>query len=496
MGKNKTESYSAILGRAFVRIASLTIFLLLLISPPLALNDTGWFADLRNRFIHSSLDSWFTVGLVASLGLVINGLFRSLRLQGTLTSNDMLNEIKDSQRIKGMKLKQAITEGNGLVSNPYRIVKTYDFVEVKDSGAECIVIGKHVIRQTSGYFAPMRLIGKPIFAKRVFLGTKVLDISKSEDISSNNWPTEVTVSLIFKLKNKMKDIQEILIKEDPLREITDQAQDLIRNYLREHDQISLRKDTGQLGENILLKLQEKLIHYEILRVNVLKIDGQMGPLAIDQAKQVTDAKSALIELEGVNALLEARFSIQIEWLKAALRNWIAEKDYKRQLGLRREELNTATLSELITFTKEIVVRFGDPDLASQAFQNILKFVDKTANQDVQKDKVMSSMPARISENKAAEMHQSRIGYKAFEIEQNTANVAIPSHAKFHFDGYSLLVDCSEDHPATPPRMRIVLKEGDSFELSQLDSWTPGSYLCEAVNYATFLVPIYLSGKQK
>lgn len=491
-GEGNQKTYSEVLRQVFVRMTSLVVFVMVLIAPPLTFAEHGPFAEIRNRFADTSLDIWLVLGLAALVGLALNGLFYSLRVQSEAT----IHEANEAHRIMKLQISAAVKEGNGVASKPFRVTKVYGYIEVQKSGSECVVVGRRIIRKTSRHFEPLIWLGKPIFAQRVSLESRPLPIPKAMDISDNFWPTEITISIILAVKDINKCILAVLRKQDPLEEIRLQAQDSVSTYIRTNPQLTLRSDDGQIKAHMKRELQERLIHYDIQEVNVIGIAGELGRIAVDQEIQVVAAKSILVERVGVNRVREAQFSELIARQEAALRDWIMAQEFNRHLGLRREELESQKRDKLLDIVKESVARFGDPDMALETIRSVLEFEGKLSAKDGKKAVEGKLNVARIvDERNAAESFQLTIGYERSEIVPSPNKPDIPLQGKFDFGKYLLIADCSSDYPHSPPKIRLVTEAGEKdIYMPPITWWQPDNFLYEAISDINFLVPVYLTGK--
>jgi len=182
--------------KVVARVLFLGLVFWAVIAPKLSSPDPGRFLSGIKQI---SVATWITLFL---LFLAILWLYYNLK-QATFSA--------ESQNTPDFiqSIEEAVKEnngGNGLASAPFnptlKWFNLFGWINVKEPEKEAVVIdGIKTIKKTQLYFAPMRLLGKPLNARRVLLSPSPLVDIKANGLTSDELDLTLVITVKYSVIN-------------------------------------------------------------------------------------------------------------------------------------------------------------------------------------------------------------------------------------------------------------------------------------------------------
>lgn len=454
--------------RFLLRIAFLVILFLAIsqsnLSDP---NPAPFFSFIKSKtpffwisiFLIVIVIFWFTQNLTKSERMTIPG------------SPDFTLEIEDAVRED--------RGGNGLASAPFsptlRFLNLFGWINVKSPKKECVVIdGVKVIKETEWFFAPMRLLGKPINAHRVLLNPDPLTVSEDGKTLDH-----YDLTLHLTLSYSVIDPIYVSSVSDPLKELTDFVKGRIVEIIGKKEVIPLIQNesdnTQELTELISQSLPVKG-HYQ---VSVIKTDptGDNKILEIKRKIKEETMSQEMYEKEGKNKVEVAKYELQIKQMNADFEEVIKQKDFERVKQLQEMEANYEVLRGVIQAVAQISAVHGN---ASAAIKEIRSLITQTKE---------PSTPLLINSNKKSliereidsiKLSKDNFGFIDYEVKPNLQKADHPGDARFIFEDMIIEMKCPLNYPLEGPA--IVLKADSTIKQLNIQ-WFPNSNLLYALSAA-------------
>jgi hypothetical protein len=298
---NSQITYGRLLARA---VFILTVFGLVSLPQIRSENPAPAFAQMRDLVSLIPIPLWFVIILIflAVLWAIMNIRYSSIR---------SAFEQSPTERISISEVVKPEKGGNGLTSISYsptlRLFNTLGWLEVKDPDKECIVIdGKHVIKKTRLYFAPMLLFGKPVNARRILLSPPPLVDVKATALTND----QLELTLVVSVKYFVEDPVYVAKLSEPISELNNLMAGVIVEQIHGKTLVDIVKDEGSLRINLKNKLNESSSIKSYFKIEeVLKAIPTGDERIIEIIRQTKQAiqRQALVEQEGINKELLADF---------------------------------------------------------------------------------------------------------------------------------------------------------------------------------------------
>jgi len=477
-------------GKSLARVSFVIILLVLLSAPQLLSKHPGpIFNIIKTVLVAIPFLGWILIifFFLAVLWAATN--VRKLAGSHTTTSNtiDPLSISDAARPDKG---------GNGLSSASYvpslNFLRTLGWLSIKDSDKECIVIdGRHVIRRTRLFFAPMLLVGKPINARRVLLSPPPLEDIKATALTSD----QLNLTLVVTVKYSVIDPIYVASLAAPLAELTNLITGVIVERIHAHTLEDIVKDDGTLRQMLKRTLSESVSIKNHFRIDeVLKALPTGDERIIEIIRQTREAiqKQALIDQEGQNRERVATVDLAIKKKEAELEEEFTQRQHRRDMEILHLQQEYEAMRELMRTIAQVAASGVNPGPAIREIRAILSETKPEAVASLPPE-VPESLSLFHQEHANLQAVQDKLGYKSFYLQPLAGNADQPGSAVVKFHEYTIQVDCPAEYPAVAPQVVLQPSQGDSAEIAV--PWFAGSNLIDAVTAAVMQVRIQKSSKR-
>jgi hypothetical protein len=476
-------SASLTFGRAVARTAFIFLLLYILSAPQLSSESPGpVFAALQALLRSTPTTTRLLVVGVVLLSLWITTALMRLRAENASTAQE-IEDVSAASLTIGDAVSPA-RGGNGLASTPFVPVLSWlglaGWLEVKEIDKECLVIdGKHVVRHTQLYIAPMRLLGKPISVRRVLLPPAPLSDVSATALTSDR----LNLTLVVSVKYIVADPVYIASLQAPLSELTNLVTGVVAEYIRSDTLENLVRDDGSLRLRLKRRLEESpSIRGKYYIAEVLKALPTGDERIIEIIRQTREAvqKRTLIEQEGQNKVLAADYDLVVEKAKVGLQEEIRQREYAREIEIRQMQQQFESQREMMRMVAAIAASGANPVTAIQEIRSLI--LGPTLGH------APSSQPHNVfaedllgSERGDFERFRERLGIKRFDIQGHINSPGKPGEAYVEFDGFTVLINCPSDYPRHAPTVHVRFDRGGVSPVAI--PWHQGSNLLDAATAA-------------
>ena len=375
--------------------------------------------------------------------------------------------------------------GNGLASAPFspllKWLNLFGWIEVKDYEKECVVIdGTLIIQKTQFFFAPMRLLGKPMNARRVLLHPSPLVDIKGDALTSDRYD----LSLIVSVKYSVIDPCYVASLSEPLSELIDTIKGKIVEEIHGNELLEIIKDEGELCQELNRQLKQTQVvknHYDI---EVIKAEptGNAKIIEIIRQKREELARKELYEQEGENKRIIARHDLEIDRLRAELDDEFTNREFRRQKEILKLSSEYEILREMTRAIAQIAASGLNPSSAIKEIRSL--FTDERIVE-------VQSLPEPTSRN-LIEIEQEnlenmceKVGIISFDVQPDSEAFNRPGEATIHFEEFSIEIVCPPEYPTNSPYVYVRNNEDVLEEI--IIPWYSGSNLCDATTSALLKV---------
>ena len=332
-------------GKSLARVSFIIILLALLSAPQLLSRHPGpIFIIVKTLLVSIPILVWLSLFLFFLAVLWAATNVRKLAGSHSNTAN-AIDPLSISEAVRPEK------GGNGLASASYvpalNFLRTLGWLSIKDQDKECIVIdGKHVIRRTSLFFAPMLLVGKPINARRILLSPPPLEDIKATALTSD----QLNLTLVVTVKYSVINPVYVASLAAPLAELTNLITGVIVERIHAHTLEDIVKDDGTLRQMLKRTISESVSIINRFRIDeVLKALPTGDERIIEIIRQTREAiqRKALHEQEGQNREIIAGTELIIKRMQAELEEEFTQKQHQREMEILRLQQQYASMQELM-----------------------------------------------------------------------------------------------------------------------------------------------------
>jgi len=468
---------------SFGRLLSRIIFVVLiigLVSAPqlLSRNPGPLFAPVKALLQALSLTMWIVI-----IGVALAVLWAATNLN-KIKRGESAGQRPAAETLPISEAVKPQNNGTGLASISYsptlNFLNILGWLPVRDPDKECIVIdGKHVIRQTGLFFAPMLLLGKPINARRVLLSPPPFENITATGLTSD----QLNLTLVVSVKLSVNDPVYVASLSAPLMELQNLITGVIVEQVHSHTLEDIVKDDGKLR----LMLRDRLAastsiqnHFTVHEVLKALPTGDERILEIIRKTREALQKQALIEQEGQNRERVADFDLAIKKKEAQLKEDFDQKQHAREMEMLHMQQEYEAIRELMRTIAQIAASGVNPGPAIKEIRSVLSQT---------REETMLSLPKPDPEpigliqveQKNLELLREKIGFESYEIESLPSKPESPGCVIIHFREFELFIDCPIDYPATAPIVSLKTSPGKTLKI--LIPWFSGSNLTDAITTA-------------
>lgn len=482
---------------SFSRTVNRSIFVILLLyvlaAPQLRSPSPGPGFDVAAEWLASvSFLEWvlFAVGVLflIAVATTISRLRYQIRAVAGQVESVPAATLPISEAVKSSQ------GGNGLASAPFKPYLAFldlaGWMQIQDPGKECLVIdARTTIRKTSPYAAPLRLIGKPISARRVLLSPAAL-----EDVSATSLTADqLDLTLKVTVKYTVADPAYVASLEAPLSELTNLLTGVIAELVRTRTLEDIVKDDGALRREIKQRMEESTtIHTRYQVIEVLKALPTGDERLIEIINQTREAvqRRALVDQEGRNQEIIAEYEVAIERSREELRDEFEQREHERGLGTARLVGELGVQREFMRTIAAFAASAIDPSDAIREIQSMI-FKERPQEAAALPDSA-NVVDARMElERRSLERIQGALRIKQFDVTHVQGSPDKPGSAVISLDGFEVLIDCPIGYPDEAPTVCLRL-EGE--ETPVVVPWREGSYLSDAATAAVMQARILVDNE--
>ncbi len=445
--------------RILSRLAFLTILFFAIFFPKVTSSETAPVIE----FFKSRVFSGWLIAL-SLIVAVIWVIFRNKQLSPDFAL-EIEEEVKESRG------------GNGLASAPFSPTLTFfnlmGWINVKSPNKECVVIdGKKIISKTSWFFAPMRLVGKPMNARRVLLNPDPLSVSEDgKTLDHYDLTLNTTISY------RVIDPVYVSSLSDPLKELTDFIKGRIVEIIGKKDLVALI-----LNENDNRKeLTETLIRshpvFDNYSACVIKIDPTGDSKIMEIKRKINEAilDKDRVSLEGENTYLTAQYDLKVEQLKAQLQEDVKQRDFERTMQLQEMTANYEMMREAFQAVAQVCAITVNPSSAIKEIESLILNVRK------QPEPILIDAPKKKLIDSELEMLESvrvSFGITDYKVNPHAEKTDQPGIARFEAKDLVIEMKCPANYPQDGPVVCLVTP---STTKNLNISWFPNSNLTYALS---------------
>lgn len=441
------------------------------------------FSSIRTITRAMSLGTWLVVVLAVGLAMLLFSWLRTLSFG---------SKVRETHPIQSMPLQQAVLPergGNGLVSDAFPLKLPWlgfcGWVEVETPGMEGLIVdGRHVIRETSFHISPVRLLGKPVSARRVLLAPEPHVIPTVEALSSDKWQTKIDGAITFRVDDPLS-----VLSKRPLDDLKNLAVGVVAEHIRTHPAEDLLGDTGALRRTLEQRLRESPVLQGLSIVEVpLSITGDERLIETRRLEAIERSMQDLVRLSGQNQLTKAGFDNRIQELAASLEEWQRDQEQRRQMQQLGLSVQADTVQSFVAAIAQIASAGINPATAVEQIRSLVKDLGEAPGETVSAPSTQQQLPSvsRIEEERRLLSEKKyALGVSEMTIESSPDTPDLPGNARLLFDGYALLVTCSSDYPAAPPKVEVEPDGGQPKMV--VIPWQSDSFLVHAVTAAVMQI---------
>jgi len=457
--------------RAAVQSLSLVLLFLIMAAPQLmSVRPTGVFAEFRNVLERTPLTTWLIVGVGALIALVVISFARQVRRPAKASEGATTRP-----SIEDAVLPQ--NKGNGLASATFPLNLPWfgiaGWVHVEE-GKECVVIdGRQVVHRSRICFTPLRLIGKPIYARRVLLQPPTLNDLSEKALSADR----LELTLVTTVKYNVTDPIYVATQQTPLTQLSELIKGAIAEYIRSD---TLENLVGDNEGAIRRKLKVQLEHSTSIRgyyavTEVLKAlpTGDQRIIEIIRKIREESSRTGLIDIEAINKQKIAEPDLRIEREKRELEDFYKGRDTDRELQMLHVQNQARTLQEVMIMVGQIAGAGVNPKGALEEIRHLLQSTSTTSAMDTPR-LVVTKEDLLAEEQQMLERHKVALGITAVLISPHSEKQTAPGQAQIVFPDFVLSIDCSKEYPSHAPNAQIQLRNGGRIDLVM--PWEEGNRL--------------------
>lgn len=472
---NQPINFGRLLGRIFF-----VVLILGMLSAPQLLSDHPRivFARVRSLLASVPLPAWF---IIVAVFLAVLWIITNLQKAAN-------TQTRDQSPAETMVIVDAVKSqhgGNGLATIAYnpslKFMRILGWLAVRDPDKECIVIdGRHVIRRTRLFFAPMLLVGKPINARRILLSPAPMEDIKATALTSDQLELTLVVSIKYYVSNPVY----VASLSAPLSELTNLMVGVVVELIHGHTLEDIVKDDGTLRQMLKDKLGESITIKNFFRIEeVLKALPTGDERIIEIIRKTREAlqKQALIDQEGQNKARAADFDLTIEKAKVQLKDEFDQRQHGREMEMLRMQQEYEAVRELMRTIAQVAASGVNPGPALKEIRSILSQTKSESAPALPKTVSEKSIDLFHTEQKNIECIQEKIGFKSFEIQPLSGNPSQPGSVTVQFNDFTLLIDCTTEYPAVAPL--VILKTNQGNTSNVIVPWFAGSNLIDVITTA-------------
>lgn len=458
---SQSKTFGKLLGRIFF-----VLLILGVLSAPQLLSDnpSPEFERIRSFLTNVSLPFWFVV--IAVL-LTILWVMTNLK-KATSTQTEGQSPIETMVIVEAVKSQNG---GNGLATISYtpslKFMQILGWLAVRDQNKECIVIdSKHVIKRTQLYFAPMRLIGKPISARRILLSPAPIENIAATALTSD----KLQLTLVVSIKYSVSNPAYVASLSAPILEITNLITGVVVELIHGHTLEDMVKDDGTLR-----KMLKEEIGKSITIKNFFKIDevlkalptGDERIIEIDRKKKEAAERQSLIEQEGQNKNLTAQYDRIIKMGELQLEDEFTQRNHAREKELRELDSHTDITKTVIETFGEMAESGIDPSNMTKEFFDCISERNTTGriasgSHALSKDENLLVTVPTTDKNQldiekiALANIKNKLGIITYEVIESQSKL---KGATIQMADYEIIFQCGENYPEEQPKATVRFSNG-------------------------------------
>ncbi len=459
--------------RVLLRVGFVVGLLLLLAAPQLMMEQPGGvFARVKHVLVDTSPLVW---------GLLVGVVGVLLWLWTIPSRQTATGAVAGQAAAEALPISEAVLPmhgGNGLVTQSYEPGLSWlgliGWIEIKDPGKECVVVdGRRIIRKTELYIGPMRLLGKPISARRVLLQPAPITDISAKSLTRDQWELALVVSAKYEVINPVYTAS----LQAPLDELGNRVVGAVAEYIRSDDLTNIVKDEGALRATMQQTLESAPSiagTYHIVEILKALPTGDERVIEEIRRARVAQAQSAVIAAEGANEVARAQYLTEIQRKNAVLSEEVANLQHARDMERLGMEQTFETQRELLRAVGMIAAAGIDPARAIERIRAVVlappappALTTATEPTAVQ---LMALEEARLQEA------QDVLGLKKFMLKANANGSGRPVSAQLTFENFSVDIQCPPEYPDAPPVVWVQSRGGEPAPL--VVPWSKGNNLVD------------------
>jgi hypothetical protein len=482
----------------FRRVVARTAFVLLLLyivaAPQLRSDNPGpGFDTVADWTTSMSLLDWLLIGFAILALLAVFTTISRLRYQNKMTATQVeRNPAADRPISEAVK---ATLGGNGLASEPVEPYLAFfdlaGWIQIKEPDKECLVIdAKYVIRNTRLYAAPLRLLGKPISARRVLLSPAPLNDVSAEALTADH----LNLTLKVSVKYTVADPAYVAGLEDPLSELNNLLTGASAEYIRSQTLEGIVRDDGTLRRDLKRRMEEsETIRSRYHVIEVLKALPTGDERMIEIIRQTREAiqRQALVEQESKNLQVAADYELAARRAREELRDEFEQRQHVRDLELNHLHNQFELQREVMRSIAAIAASGINPTAAIREIRSLV-LEDRREELDALPNDVVITDEQIDVERRSLERIQTALAIRQFALEPVPGSPGKPASARIDLDDFSVLINCPIGYPSQEPSVRIRL--GENGETPIIVPWREGSNLADATTAAVMQARIMIESQ--
>lgn len=373
------------------------------------------------------------------------------------------------QQIAQMPIQEVVHQpgGNGLASPPFQvplnILGIFGWHNI-ENGVEACVCDGILIPGTKAKTEFIRLIGRRSFVRRVLLKPGPLEV-----VASGLTQDHLKLTLTMSFKYEVKDPVYVSSLENPLAELRNLIEGLAVECIHSRSFAEFIGDEGEVRVLLKTRLQgeetilDKYIIHEVLKATP---SGDESLVEITRKTRAAAEQRYLVEEEGKNREVEARYTVAIERERVQLDEEIAQRKHEREKEIRELEARSEIIKAAITTLGEVASSGIDPTkLTKEVISTIVEQVPSVqltsgsrtalpdAQQTISQDNVRNQL--EIEKNALASI-KNNLGIITYDVLESQSKV---KGAIIQIGGCEIIFKCGDNYPQEQPEAIVRFSDG-------------------------------------
>ena len=327
-------------------------------------------------------------------------------------------------------------------------------------------------------------------ARRVLLSPAPLNDVSAKALTADH----LELTLVVSAKYLVVDPAYVAGLEAPLSELENLLIGAIAEYIRGKNLEDIVRDDGTLRAELKERLENSTTirdKFDVIEVLKALPTGDERIIEIIRQTRAEIERRTLIEQEGQNLAIQAKYDLAVERARKELKDEFEERQHFRDLEMAQLAGKLDVQKEVLRSIAAIAASGINPTTAIQEIRSmILEEGPQTA--DALPDNLMVEDELMELERKSIIQIQDTLGIKHYELAHKPGEPDRLDSATIILDDFEVLIDCPAGYPDEVPIVHLKL-DGKQ-EKPAIIPWREGSNLADAVTAAVMQARIRVSNE--